>query len=547
MGDQTRYETEQLATGTRFDIRRQVFYPAVVLIVAFVAVGVVATDAVAAAFGAIQEAITTGLGWFYILAVTVFLAFVIWLALSPHGAKRLGPDDSTPDYSYLSWFAMLFSAGMGIGLLFFSVAEPISHFALQVPPSVDAQAGTPEAARAAMTMTYFHWGLHAWAIYIVVGLALCYFAYRKHLPLTLRSAFYPVLGKRIHGWMGDAVDTLAIVGTLFGVATSLGLGVIQINAGLDYLAGVSSSVGVQLALIAGITAIATASVVLGLDKGIKRLSVANVVLGGVLVGFVLIAGPTGFLLDGFVASIGDYLQNLPRLSTDTNLFADAAWQGDWTLFYWGWWISWSPFVGMFVARISRGRTIREFIGGVLLVPTLVTFLVLTVFGQTAFFSELFGPGGIAAAAEESLDVALFATLEQLPLAAVTSTLAVVVIATFFITSSDSGSLVDDIHASGGNLNPHKATRVFWALSEGLVAGVLLLAGGSSGLEAFQQASIATGVPLAVLLLIICYALVQALRGDRPRADLGPDTEEVTVPADSGDGQQRPQHSESRRG
>jgi choline/glycine/proline betaine transport protein len=433
--------------------------------------------------------------------------------VSPYGRIKLGPDDSTPDYSYLAWFSMLFSAGMGIGLLFFSVAEPISHFSLQVPPATDAEPGTQGAAREAMNVTFFHWGLHAWAIYIVVGLALCYFAYRKGLPLTVRSAFYPLLGDRIRGPLGDAIDSLAIVGTLFGVATSLGLGVIQINAGLDYLADVESSQLVQLALIIGITAVATVSVVLGLDAGIRRLSIANVVLGGILVGFILLVGPTVFILRALVENTGFYLQNIISTSMRTDMFTEPEWQEAWTLFYWGWWISWSPFVGMFIARISRGRTVREFIVGVLLVPAAVTFIVLTVFGNTAIHRELFGEGGIASAAEEQIEFALFATLDTLPLTAIASVLAIIIIASFFVTSSDSGSLVDDIHSTGGNLDPKWQTRVFWAVAEGAVAGILLLAGGETGLEAFQQASIMTGVPLAILLLLMCFAIFRALQQD----------------------------------
>jgi choline/glycine/proline betaine transport protein len=507
--------TPRLPTSTRFEIRTAVFVPAVAIIVAFVALGVLFTETLQTLFGNVQEFIAGTMGWFYILTVTGLLVFVIWLAASPHGRKRLGPDDSRPNYSYLSWFAMLFSAGMGIGLLFFSVAEPISHFGIETPPYSEGEAGTATAAAESMNVTFFHWGLHAWAIYIVVGLALGYFAYRRNLPLTLRSAFYPILGDRIRRWPGDAIDTLAIVGTLFGVATSLGLGAIQISAGLSTIADVEAGIGVQLLIIAIITAIATGSVVAGLDKGIRRLSVLNICLGALLTMFVLFAGPTAFLFDAFITNIGTYLQNLPSLSLETATYSEGDWQADWTLFYWGWWISWSPFVGMFIARISRGRTVREFIVVVLLVPTTVTFVVLTVFGQTAIHSELFGPGGITDVAAENLDFALFEMLGQLPIATVTSVLAIVVIATFFITSSDSGSLVDDIHASGGSLNPKVATRVFWALSEGFVAAVLLSAGGETGLEALQQASLATGLPLALLLIAICYTLTKALRADRP--------------------------------
>ncbi len=513
MSEITEYQTEQLETWSRFQIRPTVFFPAAGIIIAFVLFGVIFSDLFARIFGEVQSFIATSLGWFYILVVSIFLVFVIFIALSPYGRIRLGPDDSRPDYSYLSWFAMLFSAGMGIGLLFFSVAEPVYHFAVEVPPASDADPGSTGAAREAMNITFFHWGLHAWAIYIIVGLALCYFAYRKGLPLTIRSALYPLLGDRIRGPIGDAVDTLAIVGTLFGVATSLGLGVIQINAGLSYAADVDMSRIVQLLLIILITAIATVSVVAGLDAGIKRLSETNMTLFGVLLGFLIIVGPTVYLLRAFVESTGYYLQNIVATSMRTDMFTEPEWQGAWTIFYWGWWISWSPFVGMFIARISRGRTVREFITGVLLVPTVVTFIILTVFGQTGLHMELFGDGGVAAATAERLDFSLFAMLEELPLAIPMSILAMIVIATFFVTSSDSGSLVDDTLASGGSLNPSWQTRVFWAVAEGAVAGVLLIAGGQTGLEAFQQASIATGVPLAIILAIMCWCIFVALRED----------------------------------
>jgi choline/glycine/proline betaine transport protein len=513
VAEETEYQTEQLETWSSWEIRPSVFFPAAGIIIVFVLLGAIYADWFAEAFQTAQDFVNNTLGWFYILAVTLFLAFVIFLALSPYGRIRLGPDDSRPDFGFFGWFSMMFSAGMGIGLLFFSVAEPISHFQIDTPPATNADPGTAGAAREAMNVTFFHWGLHAWAIYIIVGLALCYFAYRKGLPLTVRSAFYPILGDRIRGPIGDAIDTLAIVGTLFGVATSLGLGVVQINAGLNYTVGIEPSRIVQLALIVIITAVATISVVLGLDKGIKRLSEGNLVLSGALLLFILLVGPTIYIMRALVETTGYYMQNIVQTSMRTDMFTDPAWQGDWTLFYWGWWISWSPFVGMFIARISRGRTVREFIAGVLLVPTILTFIFLTVFGQTALHMELFGDGGIVGATEESLDFALFAMLEELPLALITSIAAMIAIAGFFVTSSDSGSMVDDIHASGGNPNPKWPTRVFWALAEGAVAAVLLLAGGETGVEAFQQASILTGVPIAILLILMCWAIFSAFRED----------------------------------
>jgi choline/glycine/proline betaine transport protein len=510
--EETEYLTELLPTSTRFEIRLQVFIPASLIILAFVISGVFFTDEMASLFEATQEFVAGNLGWFYILPINIFLVFVIWLALGRFGGIKLGPDDAEPDFSYFSWFAMLFSAGIGIGFLFFGVAEPISHFAVDPPPTI-TDPGSEQAAREAINATFLHWGFHAWAIYIVMALTLCYFAYRRGLPLALRSAFYPILGKRIRGWIGDAIDTLAIFGTLFGVSISLALGSTQINSGLNMLAGISPSLTVQLLLIAGITAVAVGSVLLGVHRGIRRLSLMNIIVFTALLIFVLVAGPTVYLLNSFLENIGFYLRNLPETGLRTDALADPTWQGNWTLFYWGWWVSWSPFVGMFIARISRGRTIREFISGVLLVPVLVSFLIFTVFGNTAMFFELTGRTGIVAATEETFEFAFFAMLEFLPLATVTSIVALVIIATFFITSSDSGSLVDDIHASGGSIRPHKVTRIYWAVAEGVVAGVLLIAAGVAELTAFQLVAMATGLPLIILMLFMCYALWLALRKD----------------------------------
>lgn len=489
-------------------VNPRVFFPAVAVILLFLAFGVFFTEGTGRAFEALQAFIVDRFGWFYVATVAFFLLFVVVLFFSPWGRVRLGPDGSDPDYSYASWFAMLFSAGMGIGLVFFSVAEPVLHY--QSPPTMEG--GTPEAAVEAMRLTFFHWGVHAWAIYIVVGLSLAYFSFRKGLPMAIRSAFHPLLGDRIYGPAGDAIDTLAVFGTMFGVATSLGIGVMQVNAGLNFLAGVEISTGVQIALIAGITAVATLSVVLGLDRGIRRLSNFNMSVALILVGIVFLAGPTIFLLNAWVENTGVYLQSLVGSTFWMDAWGDGQWQGEWTLFYWGWWIAWSPFVGMFIARISRGRTIREFIAGVLLVPTALTTFWLTVFGNSALHREVLGDGGIAGVATESM---LFALLQDLPLPALTSVLGMAVIVLFFVTSSDSGSLVIDMLASGGNPRPPVGQRLFWAVSEGVVAAVLLLTG---GLAALQTAAITTGLPFAAVLLLMTVSLWVALRrepGTRP--------------------------------
>jgi choline/glycine/proline betaine transport protein len=481
-----------------------VFFVSAAVILCFLFLGTVFTEPVNRFFGVLQEGISLNLGWFYVLGVGIFLIFVLWLFISPYGRIRLGKDRNRPEFSNLNWFAMLFSAGMGIGLLFYSVAEPVMHFSR--PPT--GEGGTEAAAKQALILTFFHWGLHAWAVYIVVGLSLAFFAYRYDLPLSIRSTLYPVLGERIHGAAGNAVEILAVFGTLFGVATSLGLGVQQVNAGLDYLGIVSQSQTNQLLLIAGITAAATLSVVSGLDNGIRRLSAMNLLFGLLLLLFVLVTGPTVFLLGSLVQGMGRYLQELLGITFQTGAYGSIQWKKEWTLFYWGWWISWSPFVGMFIARISRGRTIRQFIGGVLLVPTLLTFIWLTVFGNTAIHMELFGSGGIADAVSSSLPTALFALLERLPLSSISVVLATMVVATFFVTSSDSGSLVIDILTSGGHAEPPVGQRVFWALTEGAVAAVLLVAG---GLTALQTAVLTTALPFTVIMLIICVSLVKGLR------------------------------------
>ncbi|PEN11106.1 choline transporter [Longibacter salinarum] len=495
--------------SSRFAVNGAVFFPSAALILAFVAFGAVFTDTARGVFTTVQSTITMYSGWFYTLAVGIFLIFVIGLAVSPYGRVKLGPKDSEPDYSYTGWFAMLFSAGMGIGLLFYSVAEPVIHF---LSPPGGASGGTVEAAREAMQITFFHWGVHAWAIYIVVGLSLAYFSYRHDLPLTLRSALYPIIGDRIYGPIGHTVDTFAVLGTMFGVANSLGLGVMQINAGLTFLLDIPNAVWVQLSLIAGITGMATVSVVLGLDRGIRRLSELNLGLGLLLLTFVFIVGPTVFLTDAFVQNLGGYLQNIVSMTFQTYAFEGSDWQSRWTLFYWAWWIAWSPFVGMFIARISRGRTIREFVSGVMLVPTVVTFLWLTVFGDTGIRMILNGAGGaVQEASENAIPTALFALLSEFPLTAVSSAIATFVVITFFVTSSDSGSLVIDIITSGGKQDPPVAQRIFWAVTEGAVASVLLLAG---GLEALQTAAITTALPFTVVLIVMCYGLIQGLRRDR---------------------------------
>jgi choline/glycine/proline betaine transport protein len=496
--------------GRWLQVNPPVFFVSAALILAFAFYGAVFSDQAGRTFDAVQAWVVAQFGWFYIAAVAGFLVFVLFLMISRFGNVKLGPDESEPDYSYLSWFAMLFSAGMGIGLVFFGVAEPIQHYA---DPPV-GEGGTIEAARQAMVLTFFHWGLHAWAIYIVIGLALAYYSFRRGLPLTIRSTLYPLLGKRIHGPLGHAVDIFAVLGTMFGVATSLGLGVLQVNAGVGYLFGIPSTLGIQLLLIAAITGLATISVILGLDRGIKRLSELNIILAVSLLAFVLLTGSTVFLLQAFLQNLGAYLDAVVSRTFRMYAYEPNPWLGDWTLFYWGWWIAWSPFVGMFIARISRGRTIREFVSGVLLVPVLFTFLWMTVFGDTAILLDIGGIAPIADTVADNLPVALFETLDELPLAAITSGMATLLIVTFFVTSADSGALVIDMIASGAAENPPVWQRIFWALLAGAVAAVLLVAG---GLKALQTAAIASALPFAVVMVFICFGLYRALSLERPGA------------------------------
>ncbi|TCJ12312.1 BCCT family transporter, partial [Rubrobacter taiwanensis] len=388
------------------------------VILAFVVAGTVFTGATGEAASAVQRFISTYFGWFYVLSVSFFLIFVLGLLFTRYGRVRLGGDDSRAEFSTWSWFAMLFTAGMGIGLVFYGVAEPMAHYL--APPVGEAESA--QAAQEAMHLSFFHWGLHPWAIYIVLGLSLGYFAFRRGLPLRPASAFYPLIGERVNGWVGDLIDILAVFGTVFGLATSLGIGATQINAGLESLFGIPSNIGVQLLIILLITSITATSVLLGIRRGIRRLSVINMYLAMALALFVFLTGPTIFILNTFVGSVGYYFQNL--IGTSFQMFTlneeAAAWQTSWTIFYWGWWISWAPFVGMFIARISRGRTIRQFIVGTLLAPTGASFGWFSIFGGAALHSELFGEGGIA---QSPAETALFALLSQLPVAAILITLA----------------------------------------------------------------------------------------------------------------------------
>ncbi len=494
----------------------RVFWPAAVLITTFVLAAAIFPEPMNRGLEKLNEVVVNTIGWYYVLLTFVFVVFTVWLAISRYGEIRLGQDDEEPEFSYISWFAMLFSAGMGIGLMFWGVAEPLFHFA-GPPPGVAAD--TPAGlANAAMGRTFLHWGLHAWAIYIIVGLGVAYAVHRKKLPVSIRWALRPLLGRRVEGWLGDVIDVVAVVGTLFGVATSLGFGVSQVAAGLDFV-GLTDGVGAwgQVALIGVITLIATGSVMSGIGKGIKWLSNINLAFAGLLLLFVLVAGPTLFLLRDMVQAVGFYLQNFFSMSFSTLPYQEEgpAWLGGWTTYYWGWWISWSPFVGIFIARISKGRSVREFITGVLLVPTLLTMGWFTVMGGTALHREIFGDGGMVGDdGSVSTNEALFQMLDGLPGGPFLSGLAIVMIVIFFVTSSDSGSYVVDMIANGGNPDPPVWSRVMWAVLEGAIAAVLIVAGAAAGVEggglqSLQTMAIITAAPFTLVMIGIMISLVKA--------------------------------------
>ena len=488
-------------------INPPVFYGSAVLIAVLVLFASIFPDTAQSFFGQLQSWILENVSWFYILAVAIILLSTIFLAVSRYGDIKLGPDHSEPDYNNLTWFAMLFSAGMGIGLMFFGVAEPVMHFVS--PPVGDPN--TVEAAREAMKLTFFHWGLHAWAVYAIVALILAFFSYRHGLPLTLRSALYPLIGERIYGPIGHAVDIFAIIGTVFGIATSLGYGVLQINSGFNYLFDLPISTNVQVVLIVSITALATLSVATGLDKGIRRLSELNLLLAVILLTLVLVLGPTALLLKSFVQNTGGYLSDIVNKTFNLYAYAPTDWLGGWTLLYWGWWMSWSPFVGMFIARVSRGRTIRQFVTGVLLVPTGFTLIWMTVFGNSAIYLIMKeGMTSLADTVSADSSLALFAFLEHFPFSTLLSMVAVCMVILFFVTSADSGSLVIDMLASGGKTQTPLWQRIFWASSTGIVAITLLISG---GLGALQTATIASALPFSIILLVAIWGLFKALHID----------------------------------
>ncbi|MBK1625475.1 BCCT family transporter [Afifella marina] len=525
--DQTGDATEDIPTDYEvgqdniqvfgLDFHNPVFIVSGLTIILFVALSLIFQQGAESFFTWLRPFLTSNLDWLFLIAGNAFVLFSLFLIVSPFGKIRLGGPDARPEYNYAGWFAMLFAAGMGIGLMFYGVSEPLTHYNASV--AADAgQAGSdaplmgapgdPEAARRlAMAATIFHWGLHPWAIYAVVALALALFSYNKGLPLTIRSAFYPIFGEAVWGWLGHVIDTLAVFATLFGLATSLGFGAEQALAGLNHIFGIPDTDPWKVGLIVAITGCALTSVVAGLDAGVKRLSEINMILAFLLLVFVVAVGPTLAIVSGFFENIVAYARDIIPLSNPIGR-NDDSFRNGWTTFYWAWWISWSPFVGMFIARVSYGRTVREFMICVLIIPTIVSIFWMTAFGGTAISQLMNGYEGAVSA---ELPVKLFLMLEHLPLASITSFIGIVLVIVFFVTSSDSGSLVIDTITAGGKVDAPVAQRVFWATFEGLVAIALLLGG---GLKALQSAAVATGFPFALILLLMIWCIYQGLKGEQ---------------------------------
>ncbi|MBP5979088.1 MAG: BCCT family transporter [Halomonas sp.] len=503
-----------------------IFFTSAGIMVLFLVALLIAPDAIGAAFGAGREWVVTNLGWFFILGVTTWVAFLLWVAMSRYGAIRLGGNDAKPTYTNVSWFTMLFAGGIGTVLMFWGVAEPISHFA--TPPRPGVEPFSVEAADDAMSFSIYHLGLHTWAIFAMPGLAFAYFIYRYDLPMRFSSVFYPLLGERIYGPVGKTLDIFAILGTLFGVAVSIGLGTQQINAGLTELFGVPDAVFTKVAIIAVLTTVAVGSIVAGLDSGVKRLSNINIGMAVGLLIFVLFTGSTVFLLRAVVETFGLYITNLLPMAFWNDTLArytstDGSgwgWQGSWTVFYWAWTVTWSPFIGIFVARISRGRTIREFVLGVLFAPSMFTLVWFAIFGWSAMEIDGIGAaareamgdqaGVLSAAVAESIPLAMFAFFDNFPAATLIQGLAVVIVAIFFATSSDSASLVVDMLCTGSPDPGPWHQRVFWGVSEGMLAAMLIVLAGDAGLTALQEVITVVGLPMFILVFVMMFSLLRGL-------------------------------------
>ena len=494
------------------DLHNPVFLISASLILLFVAWALVFPSTASENLGSIRGSILNGFDWLFLSAGNLFILFALGIIISPAGKIRLGGDDAKPDFSNMSWFAMLFAAGMGIGLVFWSVAEPVGYFTGSSATPLDIGTLSPEARSAALGTTMYHWGLHPWAIYGVVALALAFFAYNKGLPLTLRSSFYPLLGDRVWGWPGHLIDIMAVLATIFGLATSLGFGAQQATSGLVLLFDFPPGIRTQILIIAGVTLVALVSVLRGIDGGVKILSNINMLMALALLVFVMLAASIVAVIENIGTTATGYLSHLLPLSNPVGREDDAFYH-DWTIFFWAWWISWSPFVGMFIARVSYGRTIREFLLVMLVVPVLVTMIWMGTFGGIGIDQASAGIGELAGGIQDS-SLAMFHMLSQLPMASITSFLAIVLVLVFFITSSDSGSLVIDSITSGGKTNAPKMQRSFWVVTQGSIAAVLLGLGGSTVLGALQAGAISTALPFTLVLLLMCVSLAMGLSHER---------------------------------
>jgi BCCT family betaine/carnitine transporter len=491
------------------DLHNPVFFWSASLILLFVLISLLVPARAKEALEGARDWVINSFDWLLLSSGSVFVLFCVALILLPLGRIRIGGADARPDYSRMSWFAMLFAAGMGIGLMFWSVAEPVGYFTEWFGSPLNIAGGTEESKTAALGATMYHWGMHPWAIYSVVALSLAFFTYNKGLPLTIRSTFYPLLGDRVWGPIGHVIDTLAVFATIFGLATSLGFGAQQASGGLDFLFGIPATLLTQVIIIAVVTAIAVGSVVRGIDGGVKVLSNINIGFAAALLAFVVVAGGLVAFLSNAGTTIAGYAQYILPLSNPVGR-EDSTFYHSWTIFFWAWWISWSPFVGMFIARVSRGRTVREFLTAVLIVPTVVTTIWMTAFGGNGIDQVADGVGELAGGIGDS-SLALFQMLQSLPAAGITSVLAIILVLVFFITSSDSGSLVIDSITSGGKTDSPRAQRIFWAVLEGVIAAVLLLVGGADALSALQAGSVTVGLPFTFVLLLMCVALARGLR------------------------------------
>ncbi|QDF28289.1 BCCT family transporter [Halarcobacter anaerophilus] len=494
------------------DLHNPVFFISAISILLFVVLTLVFPSAAKETLDTAKWWTINNFDWLFMLGGNIFVIFCLSLIFLPVGKIRLGGKDAKPEFSRISWFAMLFAAGMGIGLMFWSVAEPVAYYTAWYKTPLGVEANTPEAASLAMGATMYHWGLHPWAIYCVVGLSLSFFAYNKKLPLTVRSAFYPIFGDKIWGWTGHLIDLLAVLATIFGLATSLGLGAQQASSGLNFLFGIDSGISTQIAIIIVVTSIATFSVIKGVDGGVKVLSNINMLVAILLLFFVILAGSAFNIFSNFFTTAGDYIANIIPLSNWVDR-EDSAWLHGWTVFYWAWWISWSPFVGMFIARISKGRTVREFVSAVLLIPTIITILWMSAFGSSAIEQVKDGVGQLSNGISD-VSLAMFQMLENLPFAEITSFFAIFLVLVFFITSSDSGSLVIDSITAGGKVDAPVPQRIFWAIVEGLIAGALLFVGGKEALQALQAGAVTTGLPFTIVLLIMCVSLYKGLKSEK---------------------------------